>query len=239
MASICSNSTKRLKLSWIRENYQEIKADSHEEFLLQLFEQEIAQREERKLGLLVKQSCLPDISGRQFDWNGIHMNGDLTRDEVLHGHFIERKENLILYGGVGVGKTLLASVTGWNAIHDKQRKVRFYTVAQLVNQLLEANEKGKLGKLYKQIEQLDLLILDEMGYVPLHKQGAELLFQVINLCYEQRSVIVTTNLQFGQWNHIFGDPILTEAFIDRLIHYSHLIVFNRESFRHKESLLNQ
>ncbi|MGG0645310.1 IS21-like element helper ATPase IstB [Sporosarcina gallistercoris] len=230
---------KRLKLSWIRENYQEIKADSHEEFLLQLFKQEIAQREERKLGLLVKQSCLPDISGRQFDWNGIHMNGDLTRDEVLHGHFIERKENLILYGGVGVGKTLLASVTGWNAIQEKQRKVRFYTVAQLVNQLLEANEKEKLGKLYKQIEQLDLLILDEMGYVPLHKQGAELLFQVINMCYEQRSVIVTTNLQFGQWNHIFGDPILTEAFIDRLIHYSHLIVFNRESFRHKESLLNQ
>ncbi len=230
---------KRLKLSWIREHYQEVKADSQEEFLLRLFEQEIAQREERKLGLLVKQSCLPDISGRQFNWDGIHMNGDLTRDDVLQGHFIERKENLILYGGVGVGKTLLASMAGWNAIHEKQRKVRFYTVAQLVNQLLEANEKGKLGKLYKQIEQLDLLILDELGYVPLHKQGAELLFQVINLCYEQRSVIVTTNLQFGQWNHIFGDPILTEAFIDRLIHYSHLLVFNRESFRHKESLLNQ
>ncbi|WP_251640058.1 IS21-like element helper ATPase IstB, partial [Sporosarcina sp. NCCP-2716] len=230
---------KRLKLSWIREHYQEVKADSQEEFLLRLFEHEIAQREERKLGLLVKQSCLPDISGRQFNWDGIHMNGDLTRDDVLQGHFIERKENLILYGGVGVGKTLLASMAGWNAIHEKQRKVRFYTVAQLVNQLLEANEKGKLGKLYKQIEQLDLLILDELGYVPLHKQGAELLFQVINLCYEQRSVIVTTNLQFGQWNHIFGDPILTEAFIDRLIHYSHLLVFNRESFRHKESLLNQ
>jgi len=104
---------------------------------------------------------------------------------------------------------------------------------------LEANEKGTLGKLYKQIESLDLLILDELGYVPLHKQGAELLFQVINLCYEKRSLIVTTNLQFGQWNHVFGDPILTEAFIDRLIHYSHLIVFNRESFRHKESLMNQ
>lgn len=229
---------KRLKLSWIREHYQEVKADSHEEFLLKLFEKEIAQREERKLGLLIKQSSLPDISGRQFDWNGIHMNGSLTKEEILQGRFIERKENLILYGGVGVGKTLLASLAGWNAIHEEQRKVRFYTVAQLVNQLLEANEMGKLGKLYKQIEQLDLLILDELGYVPLHKQGAELLFQVINLCYEKRSVIVTTNLQFGQWNHIFGDPILTEAFIDRLIHYSHLVVFNRDSFRHKESLLN-
>jgi len=230
---------KRLKLSWIREHYHEVEASTHEEFLFKLFEQEIQQREERKLDLLIRQSSLPDISGRQFDWNGIHLNSELSKEDVLTGRFIERKENLILYGGVGVGKTLLASLCGWNAIHHAQRKVRFYTVAQLVNQLLEANSKGTLGKLYKQIESLDLLILDELGYVPLHKQGAELLFQVLNLCYEQRSVIVTTNLQFGQWNHIFGDPILTEAFIDRLIHYSHLLVFNRESFRHKESLLNR
>lgn len=230
---------KRLKLSWIREHYHEVEATTHEEFLFKLFEKEIQQREERKLDLLIRQSSLPDISGRQFDWNGIHLNSELSKEDVLTGRFIERKENLILYGGVGVGKTLLASLCGWNAIHQAQRKVRFYTVAQLVNQLLEANSKGTLGKLYKQIESLDLLILDELGYVPLHKQGAELLFQVLNLCYEQRSVIVTTNLQFGQWNHIFGDPILTEAFIDRLIHYSHLLVFNRESFRHKESLLNR
>src|SRR5690625_2754374 len=188
---------------------------------------------------MIKQSSLPDISGREFDWNGIHMNGNVSKEDILKGHFITKKENLILYGGVGVGKTLLASLSGWHAIHQDQRKVRFYTVAQLVNRLLEANEKGTLGKLYKQIERLDLLILDELGYVPLHKQGAELLFQVINLCYEKRSIIVTTNLQFGQWNHVFGDPILTEAFIDRLIHYSHLIVFNRDSFRHKESLMNR
>ncbi|MDW0115317.1 IS21-like element helper ATPase IstB [Sporosarcina saromensis] len=239
MKELIEEHAKRLKLSWIREHYHEVKATSHEEFLLKLFEKEVQQREERKLNLLIKQSSLPDISGRQFDWDGIHMNGDLSKEDVLEGRYITRKENLILYGGVGVGKTLLASLSGWNAIHREQRKVRFYTAAQLVNQLLDANEKGTLGKLYKQIENLDLLILDELGYVPLHKQGAELLFQVFNLCYEKRSVIVTTNLQFGQWNHVFGDPILTEAFIDRLIHYSHLIVFNRESFRHKESLLNR
>lgn len=230
---------KRLKLSWIREHYHEVKAETHEEFLLTLFEREIQQREERKLNTLINQSRLPDISGRQLEWHGIHMNGSITQDEILNGEFIERKENLILYGGVGVGKTLLAALTGWSAIQQHGQKIRFYTVAELVNQLLEAHEKGTLGKLYKQIESLDLLILDELGYVPLHKQGAELLFQVINLCYEKRSVIVTTNLQFGQWNHIFGDPILTEAFIDRLIHYSHLLVFNRDSFRHKESLMNQ
>lgn len=229
---------KRLKLSWIREHYHEVQADNHEAFLLEIFRQEIKQREERKLNLLIKQAALPDTMHQSFDWVNLHMNGNLSQQEVLQGQFIERKENLILYGGVGAGKTLLASTIGWNALLEHQYKVRFYTVAQLVNILLDAHEKGTVGRLLKQIESLDLLILDELGYVPLHKQGAELLFQVINLCYEKKSLIVTTNLQFGQWNHIFGDPILTEAVIDWLIHHSHLIVFNRESYRHKESLMN-
>ncbi|SDY29359.1 ATP-binding protein, partial [Salimicrobium album] len=86
---------------------------------------------------------------------------------------------------------------------------------------------------------LDLLILDELGYIPLHKQGAELLFQVISLCYEKRSIIITTNLQFGEWNHVFGDPILTEAVVDRLIHHSHLVLFNDDSHRLKESMAFQ
>ena len=87
-------------------------------------------------------------------------------------------------------------------------------------------------------EKLDLLILDELGYIPLNKEGAELLFQVISMCYETKSIVITTNLQFGQWNHVFGDPILTEAVIDRLIHHSHLLLFTGESYRYKESLLS-
>ncbi|MFS0689444.1 ATP-binding protein [Sporosarcina sp. 179-K 8C2 HS] len=189
MRGLIEEHAKRLKLSWIREHYHEVKAASNEEYLLKLFEMEIQQREKRKLNQLISQSSLPDISGRQFDWNGIHMNGDISKEDIIKGHFIGRKENLILYGGVGVGKTLSASLTGWNAIQGERRKVRFYTVAQLVNKLLEANEKGTLGKLYKQIESLDLLILDELGYVPLHKQGAELLFQVINLCDSRTNFI--------------------------------------------------
>ena len=110
-------------------------------------------------------------------------------------------------------------------------------MASLVNQLLEANDKGNLNKIFKKIEKLDLLILDELGYIPLHKQGAELLFHIISMCYETKSIIITTNLQFGQWNHVFGDPILTEAVIDRLIHHSHLVVFKGPSNRMKESLL--
>jgi len=118
--------------------------------------------------------------------------------------------------------------------------VKFYPAAALVNALLEANDKGSLGKFLKQIEKLDLLVIDELGYIPLHKQGAELLFQIISMCYEAKSIIVTTNLQFGQWNNVFGDPILTEAVIDRLIHHSHLIIFKGDSHRYKDSIsLNQ
>jgi DNA replication protein DnaC len=230
---------KRLKLSWIREHYQDVQAETNEQYLLKLFEQEIRQREERKTNLLLSQATFPKISGKPFEWDDIQMAQGITRDYVLNGEFIEKQENLIFFGGVGTGKTYLSTLIGLQAIQKYGKSVKFYTVASLVNKLLDANEKGSLSRLFKQIEKLDLLILDELGYIPLHKQGAELLFQVISMCYEMKSIIITTNLQFGQWNHVFGDPILTEAFIDRLIHYSHLIVFNGESHRYKESLLNQ
>ncbi|KKB43118.1 IS21-like element helper ATPase IstB [Bacillus thermotolerans] len=228
---------KRLKLSWAREHYHEIKADSNEEFLLQLFEKEIQQREERKTNLLLAQAGLPNASGKPFDWSEIVLAKGLNQEYLLDGKFMEKQENLIFYGGVGTGKTFLSTLIGLNAIHKYGKPIKFYTVASLVNQLLEANDKGNLNKIFKKIEKLDLLILDELGYIPLHKQGAELLFQIISMCYEIKSIIITTNLQFGQWNHVFGDPILTEAVIDRLIHHSHLVVFKGPSNRMKESLL--
>jgi DNA replication protein DnaC len=114
--------------------------------------------------------------------------------------------------------------------------VKFFTVAGLVNKLIEVNQNGTLPKFMKQLEKLDLLVLDELGYIPLHKEGAELLFQVISMCYENKSLVITSNLQFGQWNHVFGDPILTEAVIDRLIHHSHFVLFGGDSNRMRESL---
>ncbi len=133
-------------------------------------------------------------------------------------------------------KTHLATLISLNAIPTFGSKVRFYTVAVLVNKLIDANQTGTLTKVMKQIEKLDLLVLDELRYIPLNKEGTELLFQVISICYENNSIIITTNLQFAQWSHVFGDPILTEAVIDRLIHHSHLLLFTGDSFRYKESL---
>lgn len=229
---------KRLKLSWIRENYQEIKASNNEEYLLKLFEKEVQNREERRINLLLSQAQLPKTGDQPYQWEHIQIPSGIERKSILNGDFISEKENLILYGGVGTGKTYLATLISLNAIHKFGSRVKFYTVASLVNKLIEANQQGSLVKLIKQIEKLDLLVLDELGYIPLHKEGAELLFQVISMCYEKKSIVITTNLQFGQWNHVFGDPILTEAVIDRLIHHSHLLLFTGESFRYKESLLN-
>lgn len=228
---------KRLKLSWIREHYHEVEAKTNEDFLLELFRREVEQREERKTNLLLTQATLPKTKGNPFDWKDILLTQGLSKEDLLNGAFLERQENLIFYGGVGTGKTYLATIIGLNAVQKFGKSIKFYTVASLVNRLLEANEKGTLNKLFKQIEKLDLLILDELGYIPLHKQGAELLFQVIAMCYEAKSIIITTNLQFGQWNHVFGDPIVTEAVIDRLIHHSNLIVFNGDSHRYKESII--
>lgn len=228
---------KRLKLSWIRENYLKVKADNNEEYLLKLFEMEIQQREERRVNLLLNQAQLPKTGNQPYQWEHIQIPQGINREAILQGEFIQKKENLILYGGVGTGKTYLATLISLNAIHEFGKKIKFFTVASLANKLIEANQNGSLPKLIKQLEKLDLLILDELGYIPLHKEGAELLFQVISMCYENKSLVITTNLQFGQWNHVFGDPILTEAVIDRLIHHSHLLLFNGESFRYKESLI--
>lgn len=134
---------KRLKLSWIREHYHEVQAASNEDYLLQLFEKEIHQREERGINLLLKQATLPKVSGNPFDWTDIILTQGLDKDYLLNGTFTAQQENLIFYGGVGTGKTYLATLIGMNAIQEYGMSVKFYTMASLVNRLLDANEKAR------------------------------------------------------------------------------------------------
>lgn len=126
---------KRLKLSWIREHYEEIQAATNEEYLLRVLEREVQQREERKINLLLQQATLPKVTGNPFDWKDIKLGQGLTKDYILHGGFMEQQENLIFYGGVGTGKTYLASLISLYTIQNQGKKVKFYTVAALVNQL--------------------------------------------------------------------------------------------------------
>lgn len=118
------------------------------------------------------------------------------------------------------------------------KKVRFFRTAALVNQLADAKAQGELRRLFKLIEKTDLLICDEWGYISFEKEGAQLLFQVISECYEKRSVIITTNLEFSRWNGIFYDEKMTAAIIDRKIHHSHLLVFTGPSYRLRNSPIN-
>jgi DNA replication protein DnaC len=153
--------------------------------------------------------------------------------------FIPRHENLILYGNVGAGKTHMAIATGMAACKAGYR-TRFWRTANLVNALVEAKAAGCLGMFMKQFEKLDLLICDEWGYVPLDSDGTKLLFQVVSECYERKSLIITTNLEFGRWNDIFADAKITAALLDRIIHHSHLLDFtNRDSRRLKDALMGQ
>lgn len=145
-------------------------------------------------------------------------------------HFIERKENIILTGSPGTGKTHLATGIGYEACK-KGLEVRFYRVSDLAEKLEVAWKEGRFISLRNRFKSLDLIILDEMGYVPFSKETAELLFQLITDWYEQKSVIITSNLESSQWNRIFSDTRLTAALVDRVIHHAHILNFTGDSFR--------
>ena len=117
--------------------------------------------------------------------------------------------------------------------------MRFFTAASLANLLLERNNKGTLNSFLENLRRVELIVVDEIGFVPLHKDAAELLFQVISDCYERRSLIITSNLEFSQWNTVFGDNRLTAALVDRLIHHSHIVIFSGESYRLTQSMNRQ
>ena len=148
--------------------------------------------------------------------------------------YVDNRESVILLGNPGTGKTHLATVLGIAACHHG-KKVRFWRVTELVTQLMEARDDRQLMRLKNQLAKLDLLILDELGYVPASKLGSELLFDVISQAYERTSIIVTTNLPFEQWTEVLDNERLTGAVLDRLTHRCHILQANGESYRLKDA----
>lgn len=228
-----------LKLgSRISENYVNIEASTNEEFLEKLLKSEVQARDINRKNQLLKTAnfdVFKTFENYSFDEIEIPVNIDI--EDIKSTSFIERKENLILYGPVGTGKTHLATAIGVEAC-SRGKNVKFFRTAALVNSLLEAKKNEELKKFLKQIEKIDLLICDEWGYIPFERDGSQLLFQVISECYERKSLIITTNIEFSKWNSIFYDEKLTSAIIDRIIHHSHLLVFNGSSYRLKHSSIN-
>lgn len=221
----------------ISENYENIDSKSNEEFLLELLTILARERDVNRRNRLLKQADFDMIKTfEEYDLKDIEIPKTIDIESLKTGGFINKKENLIFYGNVGTGKSHLCTAIGVNACNNGM-KVKFYKTAALVNDLIEAKKEGELKKFIKRIEKLDLLICDEWGYIPLDDEGAQLLFQIIAICYEKISIIITTNIEFSKWNNIFFNEKLTNAIIDRLIHHSHLLLFNGESYRLKNSLL--
>jgi DNA replication protein DnaC len=232
---------KKLKLPTILREYSAIAAacrkdkQDYASFLLHLVERESLDREKRAAERRVKNARFPVIKTLDtFDFKAQpSINEKLVR-ELMVGEYIDRKENILLVGNSGTGKTHLASALGFAGCM-QGRKVRFYAVNTLATHLKEMTEQRQLERTVKQLEKQNLLILDELGYVPFSKTGAELLFEVISRAYERLSLIVTTNLPFESWVDIFGCERLTGALLDRLTHRVHILEVNGPSYRLMES----
>lgn len=232
---------KQLKFSRnIVENAVTIQAGSHMEFLEELFRLELENRETKRKNLYLKQArfdVMKTFNGYIFD--EIQIPSTITAAQIMEAEFVDNIENLILYGPSGRGKTHMAVAAGVAACR-RSKKVRFYRATSLVNELVDAKKNGNLRAVLKGLEKIDLLICDELGYIPLDHDGAKLLYQVLADCYERKSLIITTNLEFNKWNNIFYDEKLTAAILDRLIHHSHLLIFDsvKKSYRLEHSLMN-
>lgn len=172
-----------------------------------------------------------------FKFDEVTLPGGITLEYLKECEFIANKTNIVMYGNVGTGKSHLSITLGVEACK-KGLEVRFFRTSALVNKLAELKKAGTLSTFLKKLSKADLLICDEWGYVPLERVGAQLLFEVISERYEQKSVIINTNIEFSRWVNVFYDEQMTGAIIDRILHHCHLLLFPGQSNRIRESGLD-
>ena len=236
---------KALKLPTILREYEPVAAActadkaAYATYLLRLTERELLDRERRAAERRLKAARFPVVKTLDtFEFPCQPSVNEALVRELMRGQYIAAHENVLIVGNSGTGKTHLATALAFAACA-QGRKVRFWTVTQLVRLLLEARDERTLQRLLTQVERHQLLVLDELGYVPFTKTGAELLFEVVSRSYERLSLIVTTNLPFESWTEILGSERLTGALLDRLTHRVHIIEANGDSYRLKEAKRRQ
>jgi len=207
----------------------------HLGFLLQLCELELLDRERRAAERRLKAAKFPGLKTLDtFDFKARPSVNKPLVLELMRGEYINKRENGLLVGNSGTGKTHLATALAMEAC-SRGKRVRFFRVTELITQLMEAREERQLARMRTGLSKLDLLILDELGYVPASKIGAELLFDVISTAYERTSLIVTTNLPFENWTEGLGSERLTGATLDRLTHRCHILEMQGDSYRLREA----
>jgi DNA replication protein DnaC len=221
----------------IAEMCDEEATPSQAEFVLRVLSDEVARRNAGKQQRFVTKAGFPAYKTFEgYEYGSVKLPPNFSKEELESVAFVDGSKNLVLFGPVGTGKTHLAIAAGVAACR-KGMRTRFYTVTQLTLKLTEAYKAGTLERLVRELKSLDLLILDEWGYVPVDREGSQLLFRVVSDSYEAKSLILTTNLEFSKWGAVFTDEQMAAAMIDRLAHHGHLILFEGRSYRMTHALM--
>lgn len=233
---------KQLKLPTIAKNYGRLVEEAqlnkvgYLEYLCCLLELEVQHRAENKRRTCLSEAKFPTVKSLEnFQFEEIPLLNKALVLKLFGGQYLAAGENIVFIGGQGTGKTHLSIALGVAACNEG-KTVRFYTVADLVHQLVEARDQKQVLNLQQKLAKHDLLILDELGRVECNQDQANLLFQVIASRYERKSTIISSNLEFKDWSSVFVSQNLTSALLDRLIHRCHILEVNGESFRFKESV---
>lgn len=237
--------SKVLKLPVVARQYKSVAHDaeaagrSYLDFLAAILEQEVSHREQNGVQMRIQQARFPFV--KTLDAFDFTASPTLSKAKVLaltHCEWVGQHENVLLVGNSGTGKSHLGIALGIAACR-AGKKVRFYTAANLVNELVAAQQEGSLHRLQRTWRRWDLVVLDEVGYIPFSATGSQLLFNFCSERYERGSLLITSNLEFARWTEVFGDEKLTAALLDRLTHRAHILPMNGESYRFRESIRRQ
>ncbi len=242
---LLSHHLKALRLPTFLREYDKVAQQcaaeglDHPRYLLRLSELELIEREGRMVERRIREARFPTVKSLDsFQFTALPTLNKVLVNELARCEYITRRDNIIAVGNSGTGKTHVALGLGLAACQ-KGLSVGFITASALVHELLEARDDKRLLRLQKQLASYKLLIIDELGFVPLSKTGAELLFEVFSQRYERGSILVTSNLPFDEWTEVFGSERLTGALLDRLTHHVHILEMNGESYRLNQSKKQQ